>query len=154
MNQAQTQTPRDRAARHVPVRTCVGCRATAPQAELVRVAVVAGHAVADAARRAGGRGAWLHPRPECLAGAGKGGLARSLRRSVSRAEVEAIGRGAGIANPAAIGRRRADLTSTTGQGREDAVESLPVPGASSRTDSSNDRTSGRMHGARPRRVAD
>ena len=76
---------------HAPIRTCVGCRATAPQAELVRVAVVGGRAVADPRRRAPGRGAYLHARPACVAAAGKG-LARSLKRAVGKAEVDGLTR--------------------------------------------------------------
>lgn len=67
---------------HVPIRTCVGCRATAPQRELVRVVLVDGKAVVDRERRAPGRGAWVHPRPECLTGARRGGLARSFKSPV------------------------------------------------------------------------
>ena len=67
---------------HVPIRTCVGCRATAPQHELVRVVLVDGKAVVDRERRAPGRGAWVHPAPECLTGARRGGLARSFKSPV------------------------------------------------------------------------
>ena len=67
---------------HVPIRTCVGCRVTAPQAELVRVVLVDGQAVVDRERRALGRGAWVHPLPDCLTGARRGGLARSFKSPV------------------------------------------------------------------------
>ncbi|GAB3696803.1 YlxR family protein [Mariniluteicoccus flavus] len=50
-----------------PIRTCVGCRSARPQAELVRVAVVAGVVDLDPDRTAAGRGAWLHPDPDCVA---------------------------------------------------------------------------------------
>ncbi|MEP6851187.1 MAG: YlxR family protein [bacterium] len=53
-------------------RTCVGCRRRSPADELLRV-VAAGigspptswAVVPDPARRAGGRGAWLHPDQDC-----------------------------------------------------------------------------------------
>ncbi|MGY4721121.1 YlxR family protein [Naumannella huperziae] len=48
-----------------PTRTCVGCRRRAPQAELCRLAVGAGGAIAIG-RTLPGRGAWLHPDPGCL----------------------------------------------------------------------------------------
>ena len=35
---------------------------------------------------------YVHARPECLKAAGKGGLARSLKRGVSRPELDAIAR--------------------------------------------------------------
>lgn len=58
------------------VRTCVGCRQRTPASELLRVVAVldrtgpgTGQArlVPDPARRLFGRGAHLHPDPECLA---------------------------------------------------------------------------------------
>ncbi|GGM38507.1 hypothetical protein GCM10012275_06820 [Longimycelium tulufanense] len=49
-----------------PVRTCVGCRLRAGAAELLRVVVVDGALVPDPRRRLPGRGAWLHPDPDCL----------------------------------------------------------------------------------------
>jgi len=110
-------------APHVPVRTCVGCRSTAAQGELVRVALVGGRAVADVARRVAGRGAWVHPRRECLASAAKGGYARALRTAVSRADAEAIA-GIAIARP-----QPADMSTCSGQGGGNAVESVPVPSA-------------------------
>ena len=66
----------------VSVRTCIGCRQTAPAAELLRVVVartssgaagdheavsdpVAALVVPDPDRSAPGRGAWMHPSVEC-----------------------------------------------------------------------------------------
>ncbi|MFL6099613.1 MAG: YlxR family protein [Actinomycetales bacterium] len=54
----------------VPQRTCIGCRVTAPRSVLMRiVAVRAGDgfvAELDERRRRPGRGAWLHPSPDCF----------------------------------------------------------------------------------------
>ena len=49
-----------------PVRTCVGCRKRAPANELLRVVVRSGALVPDPRRRLPGRGASVHPTPECL----------------------------------------------------------------------------------------
>ncbi|HEX7322235.1 MAG TPA: YlxR family protein [Mycobacterium sp.] len=54
-----------------PVRTCVGCRKRELAVELLRVVAVStgsgNHVVTvDAACKLPGRGAWLHPVPECL----------------------------------------------------------------------------------------
>jgi uncharacterized protein len=53
-----------------PVRTCVGCRKRGLAVELLRVVAVDGngeHAVTvDPARKLPGRGAWLHPDPQCV----------------------------------------------------------------------------------------
>lgn len=60
-------------ARHTPVRTCVGCRKRDEQHALLRVVARAdaGHTdrwvlVPDGRRRSAGRGAYLHPDPQCL----------------------------------------------------------------------------------------
>ncbi|UYP20974.1 YlxR family protein [Rhodococcus sp. Z13] len=57
--------------RTFPVRTCIGCRQRTLAADLLRVVArkqePSGFAVVpDPDRRLPGRGAWLHPSPECL----------------------------------------------------------------------------------------
>ncbi|HWM34541.1 MAG TPA: YlxR family protein [Pseudolysinimonas sp.] len=49
-----------------PVRTCLGCRQRAPRSSLTRVVARDGRAVADAAARLPGRGAWVHPDSGCI----------------------------------------------------------------------------------------
>ncbi|MCS5728444.1 YlxR family protein [Herbiconiux moechotypicola] len=54
-----------------PVRTCVGCRARATRSSLLRVVardrVPEGQVlVVDETATLPGRGAWLHPSPECF----------------------------------------------------------------------------------------
>ncbi len=67
----------------VPIRMCVSCRRKAPQASLIRVAVDNDGAVAVAQLRRSGRGAYVCPRRECLAGAvKKGALQRGLRTRI------------------------------------------------------------------------
>jgi uncharacterized protein len=69
-----TDRPERRPAR-VPERTCVGCRGKAPRSVLMRIVAVragdgsatgAATAELDGRRRLPGRGAWLHPSPDCL----------------------------------------------------------------------------------------
>lgn len=66
----------------VPLRTCVGCRRTAPRAELLHF-VLAGDPptiVPDVKRRASGRGASTHPNYGCLKLAvTKGGFKRAFK---------------------------------------------------------------------------
>jgi predicted RNA-binding protein YlxR (DUF448 family) len=54
-----------------PQRTCIGCRRRDAQADLLRLAVTAADGaravVVDEGRRLPGRGAWLHPDPDCMA---------------------------------------------------------------------------------------
>lgn len=67
-------------AAHVPVRTCVGCRARAPKPELLRLVVVEARIVADPTAIRPGRGAYVHRRVACVeASFARGGLARALR---------------------------------------------------------------------------
>jgi predicted RNA-binding protein YlxR (DUF448 family) len=71
----------------VPVRTCVGCRARSPQADLIRVARGSdglAHVDDASARghprgRAEGRGAYLCPRRSCIVRARRSG---SLKRAL------------------------------------------------------------------------
>lgn len=63
-----------------PVRTCVGCRARAPKASLVRVVDGSAGLMIDRSGAAPGRGAYVHPGPECAEAASQAGaLARALR---------------------------------------------------------------------------
>ncbi|MGA4508660.1 YlxR family protein [Propionibacteriaceae bacterium G1746] len=67
---------------NAPVRTCVGCRLTAPAGDLVRFVLEGSRVVPDPGQARPGRGAWLHPSPECLEAAVKrGGFARSFRHA-------------------------------------------------------------------------
>ena len=130
-----------------PQRTCVGCRQVVSQAHLLRLAVVEDRVVPDPRRRAAGRGVYVHARPDCLRAAGKGGLARSLKRNVSRPELDAI---ASVA-----------ATAAASQGGADAVERgptlMPTPTVSLTSDLAaagtegqfdpSDRTSHGAHGA-------
>ncbi|HET7734552.1 MAG TPA: YlxR family protein [Nocardioidaceae bacterium] len=49
-----------------PVRTCVGCRARVPVTELLRVVARDGAVLPDVRRTAPGRGAHVHPTPDCV----------------------------------------------------------------------------------------
>lgn len=72
------------------MRTCGACRRAAPQRELVRVAYQGPRLVVDRARQIPGRGAYVHPVPACLSRLEPPGLARSLKRAVSRDDVQRI----------------------------------------------------------------
>ena len=69
-----------------PVRTCLGCRDRAPQAELLRVVADAGSVRADPRRALPGRGAYLHPDAECVQRAvRRRAFGRALRAEVDTA---------------------------------------------------------------------
>lgn len=71
----------------MPERTCVGCRAKAPQSDLVRIVRVGDGVQVDAQGVLPGRGAYLHPgRPDCAAQAAK---KRALPRALKAVGVDA-----------------------------------------------------------------
>ncbi|KAB1890807.1 MULTISPECIES: YlxR family protein [Microbacterium] len=49
-----------------PVRTCVGCRTRAPRSALLRVVAQNDTLIPDERAVLPGRGAWVHPTPECM----------------------------------------------------------------------------------------
>src|SRR5436190_24127777 len=83
----RTARPRDTE----PIRTCVGCRARDRRATLTRVVARDGALVVDDAKRAHGRGAWVHRARACLdAFARRGGFVRSLRSVIAKSERESL----------------------------------------------------------------
>ena len=50
----------------VPVRTCIGCRSREEKVRLIRIVLRDGGVAVDVRQREPGRGAYVHPRPECL----------------------------------------------------------------------------------------
>jgi predicted RNA-binding protein YlxR (DUF448 family) len=76
---------------HEPIRTCVGCGGRDRQRALVRFVACPDGLAADGTRRAPGRGAYLHRRPECWAAfARRRGPVRSLRLTPGRPERERL----------------------------------------------------------------
>ena len=68
-------------AKHIPQRTCVGCREVQGKRQLVRVVRQAnGHVRLDETGKAPGRGAYVHANGKCWQGALSGGrLAHALK---------------------------------------------------------------------------
>jgi predicted RNA-binding protein YlxR (DUF448 family) len=68
------------------IRTCVGCRQRGPADEMIRLALTAGRITFAASRRADsftGRGASIHRRADCVAGALRPGvLSRAFKQPV------------------------------------------------------------------------
>ena len=78
--------------RHVPVRTCIGCRQEAGKRALVRIVrTPEQRVVVDATGRANGRGAYLHADRLCWEKALKGGtMAYALKFTPASEDVEAL----------------------------------------------------------------
>lgn len=67
---------------HLPQRTCIGCRELTTKDKLIRCAYSAetNEVVIDLEQRMPGRGAWIHPREDCLKKAVRSrGFHRALR---------------------------------------------------------------------------
>ena len=78
--------------RHIPVRTCAGCREEHSKREMVRVVRTENGAVnVDPTGKLNGRGAYLCPRTECWDRALRtGSLAHALKAAISPAERTAL----------------------------------------------------------------
>jgi predicted RNA-binding protein YlxR (DUF448 family)/ribosomal protein L7Ae-like RNA K-turn-binding protein len=63
-------------------RTCAGCRGAAGKDELVRVVLADDAVVVDLGGGAFGRGAWLHPRLDCIQRAAPRGLSKSFKHGL------------------------------------------------------------------------
>jgi hypothetical protein len=51
--------------KHVPQRTCVGCREVLPKKELIRIVRTSEGIMVDPTGKLNGRGAYIHTRKEC-----------------------------------------------------------------------------------------
>ena len=72
-----------RRVRHIPQRTCVGCRQTSAKGDLLRLVRTPDGVLADPTGKMNGRGAYIHANRECLAVALQGSLEQSLKVSLS-----------------------------------------------------------------------
>lgn len=69
--------------KHVPQRTCVGCREVLPKRKLIRLVRTAEGVQVDPTGKLAGRGAYLHDRRECWERALKGALANALKTNLT-----------------------------------------------------------------------
>src|SRR5512134_2664327 len=72
--------------KHVPQRTCVGCREVLPKRKMVRIVRTAEGVQIDSTSKLAGRGAYLHDRRECWERGLKGALANALKTTLSADE--------------------------------------------------------------------
>lgn len=72
--------------KHIPQRTCVGCRQVLAKRSLVRIVRTPEGVVIDATGKANGRGAYLHDQRSCWQHALKGPLAHALKTEFSSQE--------------------------------------------------------------------
>lgn len=73
--------------RHIPQRTCVGCRTVLPKQSLVRIVRREDQVQIDSTGKLAGRGAYLHKKRACWEKGLKGSLAHALRMTLSPADM-------------------------------------------------------------------
>jgi uncharacterized protein len=69
--------------KHIPQRTCIGCRTVMPKRQMIRIVRTADGVQVDPTGKLAGRGAYLHDRRECWEHGIKGGLAHALKTELS-----------------------------------------------------------------------
>ena len=72
--------------KHVPQRTCVGCREVLPKRKMVRLVRTADGVQIDPTGKLAGRGAYLHDRRECWERGLKGALSHALKTDLTEAD--------------------------------------------------------------------
>ena len=76
--------------KHVPQRTCVGCREVLPKRKLIRIVRTAEGVRVDPTSKLAGRGAYLHDRRECWERGLKGALANALKTTLNADDREKL----------------------------------------------------------------
>ena len=76
--------------KHVPQRTCVGCRTVLAKRQLVRIVRTADGVLVDPTGKKAGRGAYLHDRRSCWQAGLQGSLARALKVELTAADRERL----------------------------------------------------------------
>jgi uncharacterized protein len=76
--------------KHVPQRTCVGCREVLPKRSLIRIVRTPDGVFIDATGKLAGRGAYLHDQRSCWERGLKGALAHALRTELGDADRERL----------------------------------------------------------------
>jgi predicted RNA-binding protein YlxR (DUF448 family) len=69
--------------KHVPQRTCVGCREVLPKRSLIRIVRTPVAVEVDLTGKLAGRGAYLHDRRSCWERGLKGALAHALKTELT-----------------------------------------------------------------------
>ncbi|HEY5572284.1 MAG TPA: YlxR family protein [Anaerolineales bacterium] len=76
--------------KHIPQRTCVGCREVLPKRSLIRIVRTSEGIKIDHTGKMAGRGAYLHDRRSCWERGLKGALAHALRTTLTGEDRERL----------------------------------------------------------------
>ncbi|MBV6394508.1 MAG: hypothetical protein HFACDABA_00073 [Anaerolineales bacterium] len=80
-----TATPVKR-VKHLPRRTCVGCRETLAKRSLIRIVRTPHGVLVDPTGKIAGRGAYLHDRRACWERGLRGALSQALKAELTQGE--------------------------------------------------------------------
>ena len=69
--------------KHIPQRTCIGCREVLSKRQLLRIVRTAEGVRVDPTGKLAGRGAYLHDKRSCWARGLKGALAHALKAEIN-----------------------------------------------------------------------
>jgi len=69
--------------KHIPQRTCVGCRETLPKRQMIRIVRKADGVFVDPTGKVAGRGAYLHDKHSCWSRGIKGAIANALKTELN-----------------------------------------------------------------------
>jgi len=76
--------------KHIPYRTCVGCREVQPKRSLIRIVRGPDGVEVDLSGKKPGRGAYLHDQKSCWENALKGSLAKALKVQLTAEEQDRL----------------------------------------------------------------
>ena len=76
--------------KHLPQRTCVGCREVLPKRSLIRIVRLPGELQIDPTGKLAGRGAYLHDRQSCWERGLNGALAHALKAELTARDRETL----------------------------------------------------------------
>lgn len=76
--------------KHIPQRTCVGCRKVMPKRQLVRIVRSPEGVQVNSTGKLAGRGAYLHDRHSCWERGLKGALAHALKTELTAEDRERL----------------------------------------------------------------
>lgn len=76
--------------KHIPQRTCVGCRQVLPKRSLIRIVRNPDGVQVDPTGKIAGRGAYLHNQQSCWEVGLSGALAKALRTGLTEEERERL----------------------------------------------------------------
>lgn len=84
-----TKQPTKR-VKHIPQRTCVGCRQVMPKRNLIRVVRSPEGVSIDLTGKTAGRGAYLHDKKSCWESALKGALNHALKTELTEQDRDVL----------------------------------------------------------------